>query len=208
MNRKNNIFCFLVVILGILLGTKNNVTSSSSAIETYPMSACYAMDVYNPKEVVGEADYVFAAKVESMDGTIYKNKMWSTHQDGTRKYTGDAYTKYTVQVISNLKNELVTERKIPLLKMGGIREDGSACDLMEDDFLPEAGKTYIFMVNTQDDGSLLVAGANSNIEVKGNKKELMDKEKIKKTEEFKKYKNAVKNQKKIDNDVLSKKYGK
>lgn len=50
------------------------------------------------------------------------------------------------------------DKEIVLQKQGGIREDGSAYDVFEDDQLPEVGNIYIFTAYTQDDGSLLVAG--------------------------------------------------
>ncbi|WP_052404896.1 hypothetical protein [Bacillus rubiinfantis] len=34
--------------------------------------------------------------------------------------------------------------------------------MYEDDTLPEEGKAYVFLAYTQDDGSLLVSGPNSN----------------------------------------------
>lgn len=45
-------------------------------------------------------------------------------------------------------------------------EDKSTYFLFEDDSLPQKGKVYVFTATAEQDGSLLVSGPNSNIEVK------------------------------------------
>lgn len=179
-----------VLLLGIATALETKATDGK--VKIFPIEACYAMDVYNPVEVVKEADYVFAGHVESLDGTIYKRKIWSRQENGKLVYSGDAYTEYTVTVQSNLKKKLPVGETIVLSKMGGIREDGSGYDLFEDDFLPEVGKNYIFIANEQADGSLIVSGANSNIEI--NESNLKSVAAIKSAKEYKIYEKAVKQQ--------------
>jgi len=163
------------------------------SIPTYSIQGSYLVDVNNPKEVVGDADYVFLGNVVEQTGTLYKNKIPMEQENGDVLYIGNAYTNYTVSVIENIKNELVTSENISISKLGGIREDSSAYDIFEDDFLPEVGKTYIFIAYAQEDGSLLVAGPNSNI-LCTNKSLMKSKSSFLKTSEYTTYKTAVDNQ--------------
>ncbi|EAD3085165.1 cell surface protein, partial [Listeria monocytogenes] len=91
-------------------------------------------------------------------------------------------------------NELAMDKEIVLQKQGGIREDGSAYDVFEDDQLPEVGNIYIFTAYTQDDGSLLVAGGNSTISFDEKTKKIDTEKEVSKTEEFELYEEAVENQ--------------
>lgn len=159
-----------------------------------PFFSDYTLDVDNPDEVVEDADYVFVGKVTEETGTIYKNKTPIEQEDGSIEYIGEAYTNYKVEVISNLKNELTLNKEIALEKQGGIREDGSAYDVFEDDQLPEEGEIYIFTAYTQDDGSLLVAGGNSTISFDEKTKNIDTEKEVSKTEEFELYEEAVENQ--------------
>ncbi|MGQ1776234.1 cell surface protein [Listeria monocytogenes] len=163
-------------------------------VPTYAIFSDYTLDVDNPDEVVEDADYVFVGKVTEETGTIYKNKTPIEQEDGSIEYIGEAYTNYKVEVISNLKNELTLNKEIALEKQGGIREDGSAYDVFEDDQLPKEGEIYIFTAYTQDDGSLLVAGGNSTISFDEKTKNIDTEKEVSKTEEFELYEEAVENQ--------------
>ncbi len=57
-----------VLLLGIATALETKATDGK--VKIFPIEACYAMDVYNPVEVVKEADYVFAGHVESVDGSL------------------------------------------------------------------------------------------------------------------------------------------
>jgi len=180
----------IIAIVCILNYTNKNEKPS---IPTYSIHGSFMVDVDNSKEVVGDADYVFMGKVVEQTGTIYKNKIPIEQENGDVLYIGSAYTNYTVSVIENIKNELVTDKNISISKAGGLREDFSAYDIFEDDVLPEVGKTYIFIAYAQDDGSLLVSGPYSNILIT-NKNLLKTKSSFLKTSEFATYKIAVGNQ--------------
>ncbi|MCI8712760.1 MAG: hypothetical protein HFH23_10885 [Ruminococcus sp.] len=84
---------------------------------------------------------------------------------GGTKEIGDPYTKYAVSVTENMKGNLMTEKAIPIVKYGGVSEDGKTCYLFDGDELPVAGNTYIFFAYAQDDGSLLISGPVSNVQV-------------------------------------------
>ncbi|MBC2153314.1 cell surface protein [Listeria innocua] len=167
-------------------------------VPTYAIHSDYTLNIDNPNEVVGDADYVFVGKVTGESGTIYKNKTPIEQEDGSVKYIGEAYTNYKIKVISNLKNELTTDKELAIAKQGGIREDGSAYDIFEDDILPDVGKIYIFTAYTQDDGSLLISGGNSTIAFDEKTKNIDTAKEVTQTEEYETYENAVENQVKIE----------
>ena len=73
------------------------------------------------------------------------------------------HTNYTVNVIENIKGELVTEQSISITKQGGVSENQDAVYVFENDELPVANNTYIFLAYAQEDGSLLISGPNSNV---------------------------------------------
>ncbi|MBC1674193.1 cell surface protein [Listeria welshimeri] len=182
--------CFILTVNTHAEKTK----SEKKEVPTYAIHSDYTLDVDNPNEVVGDANHVFVGKVTKETGTDYKNKTPMEQEDGSIEYIGEAYTNYKVEVISNLKNELAMDKEIALQKQGGIREDGSAYDVFEDDQLPEVGKIYLFNAYIQDDGSLLVAGGNSTISFDEKTKNIDTEKEVSKTEEFELYEEAVENQ--------------
>lgn len=70
---------------------------------------------------------------------------------------------YTIQVLENIKGELITDKPIPIVKQGGISEKQDAIYLFENDSLPSENSIYIFLAYAQEDGSLLISGPNSNV---------------------------------------------
>ncbi|MBC2100646.1 cell surface protein [Listeria booriae] len=192
----------LVIAIGVFFFTINSKSDEATKgetvkkekIPTYEIRSTYTVDVDNPEEVVGSVDYVFVGKVLEETGTSYKNKVPVEVDSDTIEYIGDAYTNYKVKVISNIKNELVTDNVIEIAKLGGIREDKSAYDVFEDDELPVQGETYIFTAFTQDDGSLLVSGANSNIRFDEKPSKVNTEKAVASTEEYQEYQEAVDNQ--------------
>lgn len=125
----------------------------------------FAIDYGDLNAVAGDADYVFVGKVESEDGTEYRDYVTIETELGGTKEIGDPYTKYTISVMENIKGDLMMEKAIPIVKYGGVSEDGKTCYLFDGDELPVAGNTYIFFAYAQDDGSLLISGPVSNVQV-------------------------------------------
>ncbi len=191
--------------IGILIGAaalvlqnkQTNEESIGKEIPMYAIHADYNIDVENPEAVVGSGNYVFVGELTELTeltGTTYEDEVPIETEDSTTEYVGDAYTQYKVSVLSNIKNELVLNNDIPIAKHGGIREDESAYDIFENDQLPEVGKVYVFIAYTQDDGSLLVSGANSNILFDESAENLTNEENLESTEEYQKYSDAVDHQ--------------
>lgn len=125
----------------------------------------YIIDVNNPAELVGDADYVFVARVDNLTGTTYRFPSMVIDDNGKDTEVTTPFTNYQVTIIQNIKGELVSDRPISLQKKGGISKDKKMYTLPEGDFLPEEGKIYIFFAYAQEDGSLLVSGRNSVIDL-------------------------------------------
>ena len=65
-------------------------------------------------------------------------------EKGNPKEVGSPYTNYTIQVLENIKGELITDKPIPIVKQGGISEKQDAIYLFENDSLPSENSIYIF----------------------------------------------------------------
>lgn len=97
----------------------------------------------NPEEVVGLSSNVFVGYVEEMTDTYYISNL--------------PYTRYNVKVINNIKGELPLDTTIQVNKEGGTSEDSSCYILLENDFLPDEDKYYIFNVRERSEDGLYTA---------------------------------------------------
>ena len=161
----------LFVCMGIVLSLAG-CGNKEKEIEISEVMACYTIDVYSYEELAGNADYVMIGKVVDELGVDYKWPVMKENEDGTQTELTKPYTKYSVEVIENLKGELSQEEPIIISKDGGITKDGKFCDLYESDTLPVEGNEYVFYVYAQEDGRNLVSGPNSSIPLSDNRKEL------------------------------------
>ena len=161
----------LFVCMGIVLSLAG-CGNKEKEIEISEVMGCYTIDVYSYEELAGNADYVMIGKVVDELGVDYKWPVMKENEDGTQTELTKPYTKYSVEVIENLKGELSQEEPIIISKDGGITKDGKFCDLYESDTLPVEGNEYVFYVYAQEDGRNLVSGPNSSIPLSDNHKEL------------------------------------
>ncbi|MED4343888.1 MULTISPECIES: hypothetical protein [Heyndrickxia] len=69
----------------------------------------------NPEETVGDADYVFLARVDEKTGTEYKNTTQIETEDGTKEIS-TPYTNYKVTVLENMKGEWRLTHLFPFKK--------------------------------------------------------------------------------------------
>lgn len=160
----------IVLSLSLLLslsffiaGCSNSL--SASELKKLPVShleGSFAINVDNPKETVGDADYVFLARVDQLVDTEYRYPVTIETANGTKEVTSP-YTNYKVTVLKNIKGNLQTNTSMPITKSGGVDEDNASVILYEDDNLPVVKKIYVFLAYTQEDGTLLISGPNSNI---------------------------------------------
>lgn len=210
-NRRGiSLACVSMLSIFTLLGCSESVKDSE--IKVAPLHASFSIDVNNINAVVGDADNVFVGYVEKLEGTDYKFPVTVETETGTKEVSSP-YTNYSVTVIDNIKGTLKKNEPIPIQKSGGISEDQDLYLLYEDDSLPVEGKYYIFNTYNQEDGSILVSGPNSNIEVNvedlasgpksltaGSKSEIVN------SEEYKEYVKAVKNEIKSDRQRFESNY--
>ena len=159
----------LFVCMGIALSLAG---CGNKEIEISEVMGCYTIDVHSYEALAGNADYVMIGKVVDELGVDYKWPVMKENEDGTQTELTKPYTKYSVEVIENLKGELSQEEPITITKDGGITKDGKFCDLYESDTLPVEGNEYVFYVYAQEDGRNLVSGPNSSIPLSDNRKEL------------------------------------
>ena len=159
----------IYVCMGIALSLAG---CGNKEIEISEVMGCYTIDVHSYEALAGNADYVMIGKVVDELGVDYKWPVMKENEDGTQTELTKPYTKYSVEVIENLKGELSQEEPIIITKKGGITKDGKFCDLYESDTLPVEGNEYVFYVYAQEDGRNLVSGPNSSIPLSDNHKEL------------------------------------
>jgi hypothetical protein len=166
----------IVMLLLLLIGSsfiiwkfaqKRPIIYTGETFNNLPVERVYgsfSIDTEDPNQMVGSADYVFIAKVISEDGYEYRDYITKESDDGSTEKIGDPYTKYSIDIIKNIKGDLITNEVIPLQKYGGLNEDGRSYSLLEGDEFPLVGGTYIFYAytDTTHGRTLLVGGPNSN----------------------------------------------
>lgn len=176
----------LMVLTTLLLGACSNEKENNAAeLPVTQLSGSFSIDVHDLSQIVGDADYVFVAKVNKELETVYRDNVTIKTEDGSKEIS-DPYTKYSVEVIDNFKGNLKQNAEIELLKAGGISDDKKSIVLYEEDELLEVGQYHILSAYAQPDGSLLVSGPNSS--------EILaeaSKEKAIASESYKKYTEAL-----------------
>ena len=184
----------LFVCMGIALSLAG---CGNKEIEISEVMGCYTIDVHSYEALAGNADYVMIGKVVDELGVDYKWPVMKENEDGTQTELTKPYTKYSVEVIENLKGEFSQEEPITITKDGGITKDGKFCELYERDVLPVKGNEYVFYVYAQEDGRNLVVGPNSSILLSDNRKELStisEKARLDRESILEKVRNGVANQ--------------
>lgn len=167
MNSKKMLFgvvtTCLIGISSFAIYTSFNGTDNEPVVNQ--LHANYSIDVEDKAATVGDADYVFVAQILEKIETEYRHPITLETEDGGTKVVKDPYTVYSVQVVDNIKNDLITTEPIKVTKSGGLSEDGRNIVVYENDELPVENGFYIMLGYAQPDGSILISGANSNIEL-------------------------------------------
>ena len=190
----------LFVCMGIALSLAG---CGNKEIEISEVMGCYTIDVHSYEALAGNADYVMIGKVVDELGVDYKWPVMKENEDGTQTELTKPYTKYSVEVIENLKGEFSQEEPITITKDGGITKDGKFCELYERDVLPVKGNEYVYYVYAQEDGRNLVVGPNSSILLSDNRKELStisEKARLDRESILEKVRNGVANQIETDRE--------
>jgi hypothetical protein len=162
--KKVIILCLIIISLFVFCSCTPNLTLEeeyelliSEKTPIVRISVIYAFDVDKLEILVGFADYVFVGKVTGFKGTI---------NDASAPLglpAGMPDTKYSVEVVENIKGNLVTD--IEILKRGGLSENRKSKEIYPDDIMPQIGEHYIFVVAARNDGELYASGKNSNIKI-------------------------------------------
>jgi len=109
-------------------------------------------DFSNPDLVVAASDYVVVARVDKCTGT--------RHPD----WAGNPLTDYDVTILEVIKGNLEAGQKIPITKQGGISKDKSYFSLFdENDFMPEVGEIYVFVIQVLSVEKTLSVGGSARI---------------------------------------------
>ena len=175
----------IVVAVGVYLffSTMQNTTISSGI---------YMYDTSTPERAVGISDYVFVAKIDGIARTEYRNPTTVETGLSSSETRTTPYTVYNIEVVKNIKGEIITSESIEYMQYGGINEDGETYTFMEGTGLLETGKYYILMVDTFE-------GNGGIIEVtEPNRRILLDDvendEDVENSELVKRYEEAYKNE--------------
>lgn len=147
--KKSIILGSILASLLIALFLIGNLEKKSPSVDR--VHASFSLDINQPNVLVGDADFVFVGHVISYDGT-------NNNPDFALPYS-----KYSVKVVKNLKNNLPLDDIVSIQKSGGLNDSGDKLIIYDQDFLPEQSKEYIFLAYVQENGSLLISGPNSTI---------------------------------------------
>lgn len=186
----------LVLVISILFFTTNNNYNTSKNINTENLpinylSGSYSINTEDYRELAGDADNIFVAKIDKLIDTEYRDMFKREDESKNMEDWGSPYTNYEVTVLENIKGNLIKDTPIPITKSGGVIYDNSAIEVYENDQLPKVGNIYVMYGYTQSDGSILVSGPNSNheLDLKNNKTILHKNDVYEKI--FTGYKNAI-----------------
>ena len=203
--KKNKIFFVIlaiVLVLAIVIVTimqlyyKKSIEQSN--LELYnglPVNisrATYMYDTSTPEKAVGISDYVFVAKINEITRTEHRNPITVETGLFSSKTITTPYTFYSIEVIKNIKGELITSEPIEYMQYGGLNEDGKSYTFMEGTELLETGKYYIIMADTfgEDGGDINVTEPNRRILLE----DVNNIEDVENSELVKRYEEAYKNE--------------
>lgn len=143
---------------------------------------------YNPREVVGSQKYVFVGHVtETYDYFTEKEKR--EFPSPVTEYN-EPITECVVNVVKNIKGNLTEDTVFSFYKGGGVSENREYIELLENDFIPEIGKYYIFTGHAYEDGTVIGGGSNGTIELESG----INADNLRSSKIYQEYVDAVENQ--------------
>ena len=154
-------------------------------------SVLYMYDTSIPEQAVGISDYVFVAKVNGIARTDYIDTGSVELSLTGNKEIVAPYTVYNIDVVKNIKGELITSEPIEYMQYGGINEDGKGYTYIPGTDFLEVGKYYLLLVNTfRADGGILETSDKNRIILLD---DVESDEDVENSELVKKYEEAYKN---------------
>ena len=204
MKKNKIIFISIATILVLAIATvtimqiyyrKGIEQSSQEFYNGLPVNisrATYMYDTSTPEQAIGISDYVFVAKVNEIIRTEHRNPITVETGLFSSETITTPYTFYSIDVVKNIKGELITSEPIEYMQYGGINEDGESYTFMEGTELLETGKYYLIMADTfgEDGGEINVTEPNRRVLLE----DVNSAEDIENSEIVKKYEEAYKNE--------------
>lgn len=149
------LICIMVVLS--MSGCRQNASMDTEKIK---IEGIYAIDVDNPRELIGDADYAFVAQIKEKSGV-----------EDLSDEREMPYTIYGIEILQNVKGNLKQGITISLEKAGGYSKTENDFYEYEEDYLPEKGDICIFYAYATEAGELMVSGANSTVKIGEAKKQ-------------------------------------
>ena len=204
MKKNKIIFISIATILVLAIATvtimqiyyrKGIEQSSQEFYNGLPVNisrATYMYDTSTPEQAIGISDYVFVAKVNEIIRTEHRNPITVETGLFSSETITTPYTFYSIDVVKNIKGELITSEPIEYMQYGGINEDGESYTFMEGTELLETGKYYLIMADTfgEDGGEINVTEPNRRVLLE----DVNSVEDIENSEIVKRYEEAYKNE--------------
>lgn len=204
MKKNKIIFICIATILVLAIATvtimqiyyrKGIEQSSQKFYNGLPVNisrATYMYDTSTPEQAIGISDYVFVAKVNEIIRTEHRNPITVETGLFSSETITTPYTFYSIDVVKNIKGELITSEPIEYMQYGGINEDGESYTFMEGTELLETGKYYLIMADTfgEDGGEINVTEPNRRVLLE----DVNSVEDIENSEIVKRYEEAYKNE--------------
>lgn len=189
---KRNFMIALSISIFLLIGAVTIMVNKKTnyKIPTYYSHATYAYDMSTPETIIGATNYTFVGKVKYAKATEYRYPFEKEiTPDGSKTKTiSDPYTIYSVEVIKNIKGNLVDE--IELVERGGFSEDLKSYVYFDNMAGLEQNHYYLFMAfAVTNGGELQITSPYSYVDL-----EINDADEIDNNDIYLKYKEAYKNQ--------------
>ncbi len=158
-------FSFLGIACGLI---KNKIVLNSSNVENLPVIEATAMYLYDtsiPEKSIGVSDYVFVAKINRILRTEHLHQIEVENGLFDKTTISDPYTIYEIEVIENIKGQLITTEPIEYMQYGGLNEDKKSYTFLEGGSLLNEGEYYILLVDTweETDGETIEIGDPNRI---------------------------------------------
>lgn len=145
---------FAIIICLVIVLILQNKKSEKVEREYYnglPVTISQVLFLHNtsiPERTVGVSDYVFVAKINKILRTEYKNPTEVQVNLFKKKTITTPYTVYSIDVIENIKGNLITTESIEYMQYGGLDEDKKGYTFMRDTSLLNEGEYYILLAET------------------------------------------------------------
>ena len=191
--KRSKKFIIMSVIFGLIIVIAVGVYLFYKSIPYNTItSVLYMYDTSIPEQAVGISDYVFVAKVNGIARTDYIDTgSVELKLTGNQKKLSP-YTVYNVDIVKNIKGELITSEPIEYMQYGGINEDGKGYTYIPGTDFLEVGKYYLLLVNTfRADGGILETSDKYRIILLD---DVESDEDVENSELVKKYEEAYKNE--------------